>query len=1091
MRATLLVLVGLALAGSAAEKKPALTFTAEQVAFYEKQVLPILKEHCYKCHGGKKVRGGLRIDSHAALTKGGDLGPAVIAGKLDDSPLVKAVRYRTEGMEMPPAGKLPQAKIDVLVKWASMGLPFSPGNEGIVKEPIKRGITDKDRDWWAYRPLRRPAVPVAKSPEWGRSPVDAFLLAKLDAAGLKPAPPADRVALARRLYYDLTGLPPMPEQVDAFVSDDRPDAYERLVETLLASPGYGEKWGRHWLDLVRFAETHGYERDSAKPFAWRYRDWVVGAFNENMPYDRFVRMQLAGDEVAPGDPAALVATGYYRLGIWDDEPADKELARYDVLDGIVSTTSNVFLGMTVGCARCHDHKKDPIPQKDYYRLLAYFRDITPMNRENLRRVAGSAELARAAHKQRQAREAEAYRRQLAVEQECIAALAGKADAAALRGSDLTDLTYRYYRDAWHALPDFAPLKPVQEGKLAGNRFTLSAAPQTETMALVFDGSLRVPVPGDYAFDITASDGVRLIVDGKRVIDRPGKGKARDSAKAALRAGLLPVRLEYFNTTTKAKLSVGWSGPGFARRSLSDHAGGKVLVPDSRTVGQTWRYATAPPSVKWSEPGFDDSGWKQGLAGFGTRGTPGAVVRTVWETPAIWLRKTFTLDAMPHGLALDLHHDDDVEVFLNGKRVHQKTGYLTAYKRIVLKPEALRVGKNVLAIHCRQFAGGQYLDAGLVANAGPTLDTLVAKHLPGKARELARLRRGLARIRAQKVLEGGMPVMCVAESGHAVTRVLVRGNPHAPGDEVTAGTPEVLGPSPRIGAKGKRAALADWITDARNPTTARVMANRVWQYHFGRAIAPTSNDFGKLGEAPTHPELLDWLACELREGDWDVKRLHRAILLSSAYRMSSQGDPTALAKDGANNLFWRFPMRRLAAEEVRDSILAASGQLNRRMAGPSVFPPIPKAVLAGQSVPGSGWGKSSPAEAARRSVYVHVKRSLLVPILATHDAADTDSSCAVRFTTTVPTQALGMLNGEFTNEQADLFAGRLMAEGGTVSDQVRRAIRLTTGRVPAASEVARDAAFIARMKKAEDWDERRAMAAYCLLALNANEFVYLD
>ena len=310
-----------------------------------------------------------------------------------------------------------------------MGLPYSPAREEIVPSPERKEmkITDADRAYWAYRPLSRPDLPKVRNTTWLKNPIDAFILAKLEEKGLAPAPSADRITLIRRVSYDLTGLPPTPEEIDLFVNDRSPDAYEKLVDRLLASPGYGEKWGRHWLDLVRFADTHGYERDSVKPFAWRYRDYVINAFNSDKPYDRFLQEQLAGDELDDPTSETLIATGYYRLGIWDDEPADRLQLKYEVLDGIVTTTSQVALGMTVGCARCHDHKKDPIPQKDYYRLLAFFSDVADMNGKNLRRVATAAD--RRAHQQeiqgKQEREGKLYQEQYRLEQKFLSALASK------------------------------------------------------------------------------------------------------------------------------------------------------------------------------------------------------------------------------------------------------------------------------------------------------------------------------------------------------------------------------------------------------------------------------------------------------------------------------------------------------------------------------------------------------------------------------------------------------------------------------------------------------------------------------------------
>jgi hypothetical protein len=643
---------------------------------------------------------------------------------------------------MPPGGKLPAGEQDILTRWVREGVPWGtqPPAPAVAQAPATSGpasaesIAAAGREW-SHRPVVRPPVPAVKDRGWVRNPIDAFLLARLEAERLRPSPEADRVTLIRRLTYDLTGLPPIPEDVDAFLADAAPGAYERLVDRLLASPQYGEHWARHWLDLVRFGETNGYERDSAKPYAWRYRDYVIDAFNRDKPYDQFVREQLAGDLVSPGSTEALVATGFYRLGIWDDEPSDRALAHYDGLDGVVSTTGQVFLGMTINCARCHDHKVDPIPQADYYRLLAFFKDVT-------------------------------------------------------------------------------------------------------------DGD----------------------------------------------------------------------------------------------------------------------------------------------------------------------------------------------------------GKNLKAIEVGPGPGGR------------------------------------------------IQVMCVAERPRGPAHVLLRGNPAVLGQEVGPGVPEVIGDGAPtfVDDHGKRRALADWLADPRNPRTARVMANRLWQYHFGRGIVPTPNDFGKLGEPATHPELLDWLADELFAGGWRLKPMHRLIVTSAAYRMSSRATPEELAADPADRWFWRFPMRRLSAEEIRDAILAVGGELRLKAGGPSICPPIPKEVLAGQSRPGNGWDVSKPEEAARRSVYIHAKRSLLVPILATHDAADTDASCPVRYTTTVPTQALGLLNGDFANEQATRLADRLRRESpDDPSAQVRRAIRLTTAREPDPDEVRRDVAFLRTLRDRAGLDERAALTQYALLVLNANAFFYLD
>ena len=1107
-------------------------FAQADLDFFEKQVRPILAESCFKCHNDKKQKGGLRLDARAFVAKGGEHGPAVDPAAKETGTLMHAVGYADEDMQMPPDGKLPQAKIDVLAKWAMLNAPWPAGEAPAAAAAAPGHAADpsatdpeKNRDYWAYKPPVRPAIPTLKDPAlaaWSKQPIDALIAAKLEAKGLKPSERADKVALVRRAYYDLTGLPPSPADVDGFVNDASPDAWAKLVDKLLASSHYGEKWGRHWLDLVRYAETHGYERDSAKPQAWRYRDYVIRSFNADKPYDQFLKEQFAGDELDTVTPDSMIATGFYRLGVWDDEPADRPLARYDVLDGVVSTTSSVVLGMSVGCARCHDHKKDPILAKDYYSMLAFFQDVGDMNAKNLRVVddPSARQTYEKAAAERRAREADLYKQVYAIEQRFLGEAKAKGvDTGKLAGADLAGLTYKFYRDTWESLPDFTNLKFEESGPVAENFVSLAPATRNEAIGLVFDGSLKVPADGQYTFHLKAAEGVRLTVDGKRVIDRPAKGRTSADFTTTLKAGLLPFKLEYFNAYATPQLSLAWSGAGFDRRMLSREPGetsadGKVLAADSREAPQQWMFHLGTQPDGWQKPRFKPEQWQQAPGGFGTKGTPGGVVRTEWKTPEIYLRRDFTLDTLPASATLSILHDEDVEVYLNGVPAYQATGSTIRYERVPVADaavKALRKGRNVIAVHCKQTIGGQYVDVGLIeTTAGVELAKLISEHgetvLGAKtAVQYARLTAALDASRKALLPPAGMEVMAVAEPGRGMpTHILIRGNPGSEGTEVKPGFPTVLVPkgqteptlpkaSPDGKSSGKRRVLAEWLASDKNPLTARVMANRVWQFHFGRGLNPSPNEYGHLGEPCTHPELLDYLATELVAGGWKLKPLHRQIMLSNAYQMSAKANAEGMAADPANNLFWRFNMRRLAAEEVRDSMLAAAGNLNLDLFGPSVYPPIPKAVLAGQSVPGQGWGKSTEAEATRRSVYVHVKRSLLVPILNIHDQADTDSSCPVRFTTTVPTQALGMLNGEFTNEQAAKLADRLTKEApGGLEKQVTAAIRLTTGREPTAEEVKADVTFVGKLKaKDAAMTDADALRLYCLMALNTNEFVYLD
>ncbi|MDR3635570.1 MAG: DUF1549 domain-containing protein [Isosphaeraceae bacterium] len=945
--------------------------SAEQVRFFESEVRPVLVEHCAKCHGPNKPKAGLRLDSRTAVLTGGDTGPAVVLGKPGESLLIEAVEYK--GPEMPPSGKLPKEKVAALSKWVEMGAPW-PGGEESAPAPVRRGpmqITEKDRQHWAFRPIVAPRLPPASagSPE---NPIDTLLTARLKANGLLPNPAAAPRELVRRAYYDLTGLPPTPEEVEAFAADPSPNAYETLVDRLLDSPHYGEKWGRHWLDLVRYAETNSYERDNPKPNAWRYRDYVIRALNEDKPFDRFIREQLAGDELPDRDNDAMIATGYYRLGIWDDEPSDREQARYDSLDDIVATTGQVFLGLTVDCARCHDHKLDPIPQKDYYRLLAFFQNIQPFRNGGptdevvLDAGADQRKVYDEAVRERDRKRNEIQGDLTEIEHEFLAQQTAK--AGTVRETDIDGLRFRFYRDTWDRLPDFDGLKPEETGTLASGLFDLAPRSRDTAFGFVFEGTLIVPTEGTYRFFLDSDDGSRLLVDGHVVathdgIHGLGAGK---NASVHLAKGRVPIRLDYFQGGHGLGLRVAWSGPGVPLRTLSAR------------------------DAKEDAPA-------------------GSLAELIREAGAA-----------------------------------------------VLGPERFERYK--------------------------------------------RLRHELERLNDQQV--PAEKALCVSEMGAQApeTFVLMRGNPHVPGDKVepgflqvvTTANPVIPTADPSAKTSGRRRVLADWVASPDNPLTARVLANRLWQHHFGRGIVRSPNNFGIQGDKPTHPELLDYLAAELFRGGWRLKPLHRLIMTSNAYKMSSRARPEALTKDPTNDLFWRFDMRRLTGEEIRDSVLAVTGTLSPKMYGPGVFVEIPPEVLAGQSIPGKGWGKSSAEDQARRSIYIHVKRSLLAPILESFDLAETDRSTPVRFSTTQPTQALGMLNGAFLNEQAARLAARLHREAGEeLRGQVARALALVTERRPTDSEIRRGLDLIESLRTQPGTSPEAALQTFCLVALNLNEFVYLD
>lgn len=800
---------------------------AEHEAFFTQSVLPILQTHCFQCHAEKHEKGGLRLDMRSRLMTGGESGAVVDLESPQDSVLLQAIRY--EGYEMPPRGKLADTEIATIEKWVSLGAPYSADRIGDAEEqrPEVPGadVSAEDRQFWSFLPIAN-VVP----PSGSGHPVDAFIDASLAQRKLTPVPEAKPRELIRRLSYDLTGLPPSEAMLQEYQADPSELRYLKIVDRMLASPAHGERWARHWLDLVRWAETNSYERDGDKPEAWRYRSYVIDSFNQDRPYDEFAAQQLAGDEM-PFSEQAMIATGFYRLGIWDDEPADPKQALYDDLDDLVTVTGQVFLGLTVNCARCHDHKIDPIRQSDYYRLLAFFSGL--------------------------------------------------------------------------------------------NRFGVRSAESIEAF------SLRPLVPPDEQPRRTTA-----LADFKQAMTQLEE-RIHEFEKAA-QTHLLPVEREEF-----------------------------------------------------------------------------------------------------------VHEVNRVRVLNGYVGSHFKQEELDAYEA--------------------DLAARQELDR----NRPP---------------EVAR-------------------ALVVTEQGSEArpTFVLTRGNPNAEAEPVSPGFLEVLGggdanvlPTANPATSGRRSALAKWIVDPEaQPMTARVMANRVWQYHFGRGLVRTPSDFGFSGSPPTHPELLDYLAAQLVSHDWHLKPLHRLMVTSDAYKRGSRDSESAYAVDPENDWFWRFDPRRLSAEEVRDSLLAVCGRLDTRAGGQSIYPFLEPEVLAGQSQPGKGWHQSSEADRARRSIYVFTKRSLAVPLLASFDAADTDFTCPVRFATTQPTQALGLINGEFIHQVARWMAEEIRSHHHSVHELVSEALRRTTQRPASSSEIDRGVALIESLQKEHGQSYEKASEIFCLTALNLNEFIYLD
>ncbi len=886
-------------------------------------------------------------------------------------------------------------------------------------------------DWWAYRPLQRPPVPAVADATWPRNPVDAFVLAGLEARGLSPLPAADRHTLLRRVTYDLTGLPPTAAEIAAFVADGSSDAYEKVVERLLGSPQYGVKWARHWLDLVRYADTDGYERDRKKPFVWRYRDWVVDALNADMPYGEFLHRQLAGDERAEASAADRIATGYYRLGIWDDEPTDPEQHRYDDLDGVADTTARVMLGISMNCARCHDHKKDPLPQRDYHRFLAFFENLKPYGLQAQRvPVDGGAG--------RHADELAAYTAQ---RQRIEEHLRGAADAA------------------WQAL-DAGQRQSWLDAAAAGERAAFSG--DTSHATEVIDD--RGGPPGRIVGQVVPIEGVRGLAmrfDGDDHV-------------------LLPRLVERSFTVSF-----------FVR---SDHRGPGAANDPRWFTGIGLVDAEVPGIVRdW---GISWHGDGRILAGTG--GPDTFVASGSGHHDGRWHHVAFTRDAATGRIALY------VDGALAGEAVGTREP-LDAPPKIVLGRiqaggRGFRGDLDEVRFFDRAMTAAEVAGIGLRLPAGAaTAELLAASAGAADARDASAAFVELAALRAPQVQT--VEVLAVQENGAEPPEsfVRLRGNVHARGEKVEPGFPTMLGAfanvpvevRPRRHSSGRRTALADWIVRPDHPLTWRVVANRLWQHHFGRGIVRSSSEFGRLGDLPTHPELLDWLACEVvaRGGSW--KAMHRLLVTSAVYRMQSLPHEPARAVDPANDGFWRFDRRRLSAEEVRDSILAVSGALQLGLGGPGVFPPMPAEVLATSSRPEEAWGSSTPQEAARRSLYVHRKRSLPVPLFAAFDVADTDNSCPVRFSTVQPTQALTLWNGEFVHAEAARMAAVLERAQADVAAQVRTGLERVTQRPAGDADTARLVELHAVLVREHGKSAREALQRICLVLLNSNEFLYVD
>jgi hypothetical protein len=974
---------------------------ANEPVDFRREVAPILERHCIRCHQPTNKKGDVSLATFGDLAAG----EHVVPGRPDDSGLLELVSPPGPGErpEMPKQGPpLTADQVGVLRRWISQGAHWPAGM--VLQTQSQPGTTG-----WSLRPLAEVtppvAAPAALPAEWANNPIDRFILAKLIDNGLRPSPPADRRTLIRRVYFDLTGLPPTPEQVDCFVADTDPSAPEKLVDRLLASPLYGERWARHWLDVIHFADTHGHEADLLRPHAWRYRDYVIDSLNRDTPWPRFIREQLAADVFFPNERQLTPALGFLAAGPCDLSAAGTAPMTFEYLDrdDLVTQTMTAFASITVNCARCHAHKFDPITQEDYFALQAVFAGVT---KGDVAFDLDAGVTGRRKHYRTLLAAAERRQRDIlfAPENESRVALWKRTPNDAETWQSLDDVLLEsdgsiLERQADGSIRSRGPLQDKETWSL-----TLGGSPREIT-------ALRLDVLADDAPPHRgpgrAHDGNVYLSEFEATMSRPGSGG--------------PEKLRFRRGTAD------WNEPNRAAAQAID-GDLKTAWGISPEVGRPHHAVFELEQSLALEAGAKLVVVLKQLQGGGH--VPGRFRLSASNAPA---EATF---ALPTAVAAALAVPRD-----------QRT-----------LEQRLAVAAALLRVHAE--------------------DELARLPAPAKVYAAARV------VENHKGAITTIPVP-------RVIRVLKRGELDNPGGEVPPGTlSAVTGLRARFDQLdpndegARRAALADWLADARNPLTWRSIANRVWYHHFGCGLCDTPSDLGCMGGAPSHPELLDWLAARLRASGGSLKEMHRLICTSAVYRQSSSACAAAAAVDPDNRLLWRMNRRRLDAEGLRDTVLAVCGRLELRTGGPGVaqfrLKPGANPNNNTPTVDYSAFDWDSPG-ATRRSIYRVVWRGAPDPFMSTIDFPDTALLAPVRGVSTSPLQALSLLNNDFVLRQCEHFATRLERLGATPDDCVRAAFRLVLLREPTDSERSDFVALSAR----------HSLAAVGRVLLNSNEFLFVE
>lgn len=1060
---------------------------AAGLEFFEKKIRPVLVQHCHKCHsaGTVELKGGLRLDTRDRLRAGGESGPAIVPGKPDESLLIQALRH--ESLEMPPDEKLPAEVIADFEHWVEIGAP-DPREEPAAGNAAEEweSLYQQRVQWWSLQAVAEPPVPPVSNPSWSSLPVDRFILARLEQQGLSPAPRAEPAVLARRLAYALTGLPPDPAQVQQFVADASPDAWQRLVEALLDSPHFGEQWARHWMDVVRYTDTYGYEWDIPAKGAWRYRDYLVRAFNADVPFDQLIREQIAGDQLeAPRIDQAeqinesLIGAMFFQLGEKrHGDSSEFNGIHQEMLDNKIDAFSKAFQGTTVACARCHDHKLDAISQREYYALAGAF-----MSSRWVTNTLDLPERNRPLFEELQAAKERLHPLLAAAWQADLAGLAGTLTALKIeKEPPLEDLLHPWFvlKQAAEGSGSLAEGWQAMAKRYADERQSRTAQNARD---YILAADFRHGAPAGWSADgvglrnVAACGDFTVALDGPAAVGRLLPGGLFTHALSPRLNGA--VRTPLLNQFDKGFLSFEHCGGDFStHRTVIDNA---FLTEKQQFLNQPglgWLTLSTMPSMKERRI-FIELATKTSNPNFPPRvGLGGPCSEDQVRDPRSWFGVTrAVLHDVPNPPADELARFGKL---FEGTPPADLAAAAARYADWV---------QSSLAAWAEGKAGeddvrliNAFLDAGLLSNRSdlPEQPQIVA--------EVARYRNLEQQIALPQTVNG----MADIDAG-CDYRLNVRGDYDQLADPVARGYLRMIaGPQAQFAVSNSgRRQLAEALADPHNPLTARVFVNRVWHWLFGAGLVTTTDDFGHLGDKPSHPELLDFLAARFMAEGWSLKQLVRTLVLTETWRQSGQASTAALTADPANRLLHHYPLRRLEAEAIRDAMLAVSGRLDGRLFGPPIDPhrqnEDPQKRLFSGPLDGEG----------RRSLYTKITIMEPPRFLATFNQPEPKIPTGKRDISTTPAQSLALLNDPFVAGQAEYWAQRLVAQGHVSPDERLQAMFASAfGRPPTAAEIERwraAVADLAALHGAANDDVLRSVPVWKDVAhalFNTKEFIYI-